>query len=172
MRRRRSGILVKLFNLVYIAACGISIYALCTKPILNANVHVHLKQEQIGTVLSTAFGANSGSSEESEERLVYRTTDRKEIKDYVTKERIKTYFPNGYDVDIPLQITAKQAFDIKNTHLLDDLIQLNLGKIVDNVYESLKDPIEFLFKDIVSDYAKETLANEINKQIAECFPRK
>ena len=169
MRRRRSGILVRLFNLVYIAAAGISIYALCTRPILNSNVHVHLTKEQIGGVLSKAFGGSSESSE-SEERLVYRETRKKEVKDFITKEKVEGYFPNGYDVDLPLQITAKQAFAINNKQLIDDLIQINLGKIVDNVYNSLQKPIENLFKTIVQEFAVDTLSEEINKQIAEYFP--
>ena len=170
MRRRRSGILVKLFNLVYIAACGISIYALCTRPIINANVHIHFEKEKIGTILSKAFGGYSENSESTESRLVYRETRKKEIKDFITKEKVETYFPNGYDVDIPFQVTAKQAFNINNKQLVDDIIQLNLTKIVDNVYKSLDKPINNLFKTIVQEFAKDTLSEQINAQIAEYFP--
>lgn len=170
MSRRRTGILVKLFNFVYIAAAGISIYALCTRPIIKANVHVSLTQDKVATILSKAFGANSSEgSESSESRLVFKAS-RREVKDYVTKERIATYFPNGYEADIPFEVTAKQAFQINNKHLLDDIIQINLGTIVDNVYAGLEKPLDSLFKTIVEDFAKDSLTDEINKQIAEHFP--
>ena len=175
MRRRKSGFLVRLFNLVYIAAAGISIYALCTRPIFKANVHVHFTQDKMASLLSGLFnkmgGSNEGEGEGEEEvKLVYRETERKDIKDYVTEAKIRTYFPNGYDVDIPLEISAKYAFDLNNTHVLDDLIQTNLGTIVTNVYNSVINPLTSLFKDIVEDFAVETLTDEINKQIAEHFP--
>ena len=173
--RRRRGILVKLFNLVYIAAAGISIYALCTRPIIKANVHVHFEKEKMGNFLSGIFnrfqGSNSESEEEGEEvKLIYRTEARAEIKDYITKEKIESYFPNGYDVDLPLEISAKHAFNFNNKQLLDDLIQLNLGTIVDNVFKSIEKPIGSLFRDIVEGFAIDTLKDEINKQIAQYFP--
>ena len=173
MGRRKSGFLVKLFNLVYIAACGISIYALCTRPIFKANIHVHFTKEKMGTFLSGLFGGEDESESEEEVRLVYRgevTETKAEIKDYITKQKIESYFPNGYDVDLPLEIGAKQAFNIKNTHLLDDLIQQNLGTLVNNVYNSIIDPLQLLFRDIVEGFAMDTLADEINKQIEANFP--
>lgn len=174
MRRRRSGFLVKLFNLVYIAGSAVSIYALCTRPILKANVHVSFTKGQMGSIMSRLFNGGSETSGEEEERsdirLVYRETSSKDIKDYITKEKVESYFPNGYQVDIPVEIKASQAFNIKNTKLLDDLIQLNLGKIVDNVYKSLEKPLNSLFRDIVEGFAMDTLREEINKQIAANFP--
>ena len=172
MRRKRSSVLVRLFNLVYIAAAGVSIYALCTRPIIKANVHVSLSQDKMGSLLSGLFNKKlSSEEEESEERYVYRAVEeRRDVKDYITKEKIASYFPNGYKVDIPVEITATQAFDFKNTKLLDDLIQINLGKIVDNVYLSIEKPLTLMFKDIVEGFAVDTLTDEINKQIAEYFP--
>ena len=166
--RRKGGFLVRLFNIVYLVAAGISLYALCTRPIFKANIGVSLSQDQVSTLVSGIFN-KSGESDES--RVVYRENpDSKELKDYFTKERVATYFPEGYKTTLPLEITAKQAFNFKNTHLLDDLIQINLGNIVDRVYASVVNPIESLFKDLIKDYSIDTLRNEINKQIAENFP--
>ena len=167
--RRRSGFLVKLFNLVYIAAAGISVYALCTRPILKANVHVSFTKEKMGSLLSGLLNRGSSEEESEEERLVYRVDDRREVKDYLTKEKLESCFPDGYKVDLPITISAEQAWDIKNTHLLDDLIQINLGTIVDNVYKSIGKPLSNLFKNIVEDFAKDSLTDEINKAIAERF---
>ena len=129
----------------------------------------------MGSILSGLFNKHLNSSSEEEEerseiRTVYKEETRKEIKDYVTKEKIEAYFPNGYQVDIPVEIKASQAFDLKNTKLLDDLIQINLGTIVDNVYNSVINPLTLMFRDIVEGFAVDTLRDEINKQIAQYFP--
>ena len=165
--RRRSGFLVRLFNLVYLVAAGISIYAFCTRPIFKASLNVSLSKTQVSSLVSKAFNRDGG---DEGDRLIYRESETRDMKDYFTKERIETYFPNGLKVNLPIEITAKQAFDIKNTHLLDDLIQLNLGGIVDNVYNVVINPITSLFKDIVTDFGVDSLTEQINKQIEENFP--
>ena len=167
-------LLVRLLNLVYIAAAGVALYALCTRPMLNASITLNFSKEQMGTLLGGVLNKNNESSEsegegEGEEvRLAYRESQN--IKDYVTAEKIQDYFPNGYKVTIPVQIPVTSAFNLNNTHLLDDLIQNNLHKIVDNVVETVIDPLHSMFKDIFKGFAKNTLTNEINKQIAEKFP--
>lgn len=163
-------LIVRLFNLLYIAAAGVAIYALCTRPIFKGTVHAHFTKEKMGDIITTVFKIEDNSSEESEEdRLVYRDSSPK-ISDYVNKEKIQNYFPNGYDLVIPVEIPVKSAFDFQNTKLLDDLIQNNLYKVVDNVVDSVTGPLHSLFRDIVQGFAVDTLAAEINKQIAEKFP--
>ena len=163
--------LVRPLNLVYVAAAGVALYALCTRPMLDATVTVKFNKDQIGSLLSGVLNKNSESSEEEgeeESRLVYRAEHN--IRDYVTKEKIQEYFSNGYEVTIPLQIPITGAFNLKNTHLLDDLIQTNLHTIVDNVVESVIDPLHNMFKDVFKGFALDTLSDEINKQIQEKFP--
>lgn len=163
-------LIVRLFNLLYIAAAGVAIYALCTRPIFKGTVHAHFTKEKMGDIITTVFKIEDNNSEESEEdRLVYRDSSPK-ISDYVNKEKIQNYFPNGYDLVIPVEIPVKSAFDFQNTKLLDDLIQNNLYKVVDNVVDSVTGPLHSLFRDIVQGFAVDTLAAEINKQIAEKFP--
>ena len=162
--------LVRLMNLIYVAGAGVSLYALCTRPIFKATVTVKFSKEQMGQIIGTAFNKGNESSEESEEevRLIYR--DSPKIQDYITKEKIETYFPNGFELAIPVEIPAKSAFELNNTRLLDDLIHDNLYTIVDKVLVKVVDPLESLFKDIVKGFAFDTLKEEINKQIAEKFP--
>ena len=162
--------LVKLMNLIYVAGAGISLYALCTRPILKATVTVKFSKEKMGQIVGKAFNNGSESSEEGEEevRLIYR--DSPKIQDYITEEKIETYFPNGFELSIPVEIPAKSAFQLNNTHLLDDLIYNNLYTVVDKVIEKVVAPLESLFKDIVKGFAFDTLKEEINKQIAEKFP--
>ena len=162
-------LVVRILNLCYIAAAAFAVYALCTRPIFKASVNVHFSKERMGIILSKAFG-NSGSSEsESESRVTYRVASDT-MHQYTTKENIETYFPNGYDLQIPVEIPVKSAFNLKNTQLLDDLIQNNLYKIVDNVIVSINKPLHNLFRDIVEGYALDTLRDEVNKQIQNTFP--
>ena len=161
-------LIVKILNLLYIAAAGIAIYALCTRPMFKATVKAHFTKEQMGLILSKAF--NHGESEESEEdRVVYRVSTSN-MNDYITKEKVEGYFPNGYDLTIPVEIPVTSAFNFQNTKLLDDLIQSNLYKVIDNIVVSLDKPLHSLFRDIVKGFALDTLESEINKQIAEMFP--
>ena len=166
-------LLVKLINLLYIAAAGVAIYALCTRPIFKATIHAHLTQDQMGAILTKAFssGDSSESSESSEEesRAAQRVSTP-QMSDYINKDNVATYFPNGYDLVIPVEIPAKSAFELHNTKLLDELLQNNLYKVVDNIVDSIADPIQRLFKDIVKGFAVDALKEEINKQIAEKFP--
>ena len=159
-------LIVRILNLCYIAAAAFAVYALCTRPIFKASVNVHFSKERMGIILSKAFG-NNGSSEsegESESRVTYRIASDT-MHQYTTKENIENYFPNGYDLQIPVEIPVKSAFNLKNTQLLDDLIQNNLYKIVDKVIVSINKPLHNLFRDIVEGYALDTLRDEVNKQI-------
>ena len=159
--------LVKILNLGYIAAATVAVYALCTRPIFKGTVKAHFTKERMGIILSKTFN-KGGSSEESESRVAYRSSP--DMNKYITEENIQNYFPNGYDIEIPVDIPVKSAFNLKNTKLLDDLIQSNLYKIVDNVVDSLSTPLHLLFRDIVEGYAMDTLRAEINKQIQSSFP--
>ena len=160
---------VRILNLFYIAAAAVAVYALCTRPIFKASINVHFSKERMGIILSKAFGNDGSGGDESESRLAYRVASDT-MHQYTTKENIESYFPNGYDVQIPVEIPVKSAFNLKNTQLLDDLIQSNLYKIVDNVIVSIDKPLHSLFRDIVEGYALDTLREEINKQIQEKFP--
>ena len=161
-------LIVRILNLCYVAGAAVAVYALCTRPIFKGTVKAHFTKERMGVILSTAFNHGGSSSSEGEERLVYRATP--DMDKYITEENIQNYFPNGYDVEIPIEIPITSAFDLKNTKLLDDLIQGNLYKVVDNVVESLNKPLHILFRDIVEGYAIDTLREEINKQIEATFP--
>lgn len=159
-------LIVRILNLCYVAAAAVAVYALCTRPIFKGTVKAHFTKERMGIILSKAF--NNGSSGESESRITYKASP--DMNKYITEENIQNYFPNGYDIEIPVDIPVKSAFNFKNTKLLDDLIQSNLYKIVDNVVDSLNTPLHLLFKDIVEGYAFDTLREEINKQIESKFP--
>ena len=163
--------LVRLMNLIYIAAAGVSLYALCTTPMFKATVTLKFSQSQIGKLLGRAFKYQSGETEEEgeeESRVQYKSSSG--MNKYIDPENIENYFPNGYTVTFPVEVSAKYAFDIKNPDLLDDLIQGNLHIIADKLVDSLIDPLNLLFKDIVRGYAYDTLSAEINKQIAEKYP--
>ena len=160
-------LLVRLLNIIYIIGAGISLYALCTRPIFKATVTVKISKEKMGQLIGKAF--NNGESEENEEevKLVYREQN---IKDYISSEKIQNYFPNGFELTIPVELPVKSAFNLNNTHLLDDLIHDNLYTVVDKVIEKVDGPLHLLFKDIVKGFAVDVLRDEINKQIAEKFP--
>ena len=163
-------LLVKILNLFYVAAAAVAVYALCTRPIFKGSIKAHFSKERMGIILSKAFGGNKSeeSEGEGEERFTYKASPN--MDKYITEENIQNYFPNGYDVEIPIEIPVTSAFNLKNTTLLDDLIQNNLYKVVDNIVDSLNTPLHLLFRDIVEGYAMDTLREQINNQIESSFP--
>ena len=164
-------LLIRIINILYIIAAGIAVYSLCTRPIFKASVKAHFTSEKMGEIVSTVFKTNDSeeeSSEEGESRLVYR--DSPKMGDFLTPEKIRGYFPNGYDLVIPVEIPVKKALDFKNTKLLDELIQDNLYSVIDKVVDSVDEPIHKLFKDIFEGYAVSILKEQITAQIKEHFP--
>ena len=163
--------LVKLFNIIYIIAAGISIYALCTRPIFKANINVSLSKEKMGELLSKVFvngNTDSSSESESEVRLVYR--DSPKMGDFITAEKVQNYFPEGYKISIPVEIPVQKAFQLKNTKLIDELLELNVFSLVDKVVKSVDGPLHEMFKDIFKGYAVDILKEQISGQIAKYFP--
>ena len=169
-------LLVRLFNLIYIIGAGVSIYALCTRPMLRAEVTTKFTKEQMSEFLMIAFKIDNTSETnqtEEESRFTYRSVanpSKKEMSDYVTKEKIQTYFPNGYRVTIPVSIPVTSAFNLKNERLLDELIEDNIDVMADKLTASLNDPLHKLFKDIFEGYATDSLRKSINQQIDQKFP--
>ena len=163
-------LLVKLFNLLYIAAAGVSLYYMCTRPIFSATVHVSMDKERFSGLISKLFTKEESEEEErASYRLAYRSDDDPKISDYLNREKVEEYFPEGFKLDIKLEIPVKHAFDLNNTDLLDDLIHDNLYDIVDNVFNKVADPLEKMFKDLVKGFATNELRKQINEKITEYF---
>ena len=51
---------VKLFNLIYLAGAAVSIWALCSKPVVNTQVGLSLTSDQVADRLYEIFNKQSG----------------------------------------------------------------------------------------------------------------
>jgi len=168
--------LVKILNIVYIIGAGVSLYALCTRPMISLTANVNFTGEQIGRALNTVLGKNLDSGSSSEHIVESRAETRAdgefgiELSDYVNAEKIATYFPNGLKREFTIKVDVKKAFDLKNERLLDEILEENIYSLVDGVVDELMPPLKRMFRDIFEGFATESLAEQINNYIEEWFP--
>ena len=162
---------VKLFNLIYLAGAAVSIWALCTKPVVNTQVGLSLTSDQVADRLYEIFNKQSGGgSEGGSEASSYRVTYREEAsEEKITKEDIKEAFPNGFSLKVGVKIEAKDAFNIKNKSLLKNSIAKSIEESLSNVVGKVTDGLHSLIKTVSEKLAKEELANALNEQINQYF---
>ena len=161
-------LIVKLFNLVYLAGAALSIFALCTRPVVSTEVGVSFTSDQVADKLIEIFNQNSGdSSDKSGYRIRYRDDASSEQK--ITREDIKEAFPNGFSLKVGIKIEAKDAFNINNKELLKNSIAKSIDKSLTEVIGSVTEGLHSLIKTITEKLAKDELAKAINEQINQYF---
>ena len=167
-------LIVKIFNLVYLAGAVLAIVAFCTKPIINTKVGLTLTKEQIADKLMEIFEGRNGSSSEGEggevEGASYRISYRDSAADQkITREDIMKAFPNGFSIEVGITIEAKDAFNVNNKSLLKDSIAKSIDKSLDNVIGTVTSGLHNLIYTLTEKFAKTELKNQIDAQIQQYF---
>ena len=168
--------IVKFLNLGYLAACAVSIWAICTKPIISTTVNLDMTPEKLGEVLQPLFvnatGSESSSESSSESRaFITRDATEKSILDYVTVERIADSFrsddpkKNGLHLSIPISVAAKYAFDLKNLNVINEVVVANIDTVLNQTCETLSTPLTTFVFSITKEFALDALETSINEQI-------
>lgn len=160
--------LVKLFNLVYIAAAGVSIYAICTKNIVTATLKVDMNSQQVAKLIGSAF--KEKSPEVRKEYTYTRAATEASIKDWLTQEKIAQAFDKGLHLSTNIDVPFAKAFEFKNKNIVKEAVVDNIDKLVDEALDYFTPAVRKLFKEGAEHYALETLTNEINETISELFP--
>jgi len=167
-------LLVKLFNLIYLAGAGVAIWAFVAKPIVDTKVGISLTSDQVADKLYEMFnkdsggGSGGGESTEASYKLSYRDSSS-ESESKVTREDIKAAFPDGFKLEVGVKIEAKDAFNIQNKELLRKSIADSIDKSLSSVVGSVTDGLHSLIKTVTEKLAKDELAKQINAQIAQYF---
>ena len=169
-------LLVRIFNLIYLAGSAIAIWAFVTKPIVNTEVGVSFTSDQIADKLMDIFKSKSGEGEggsgeveSASYRLAYRADAAESVESTITREDIKEAFPNGFSLKIGVKIEAKDAFDINNKQLLKKSIAESIDRSLTSVISSVTDGLHNLIKTLTEKFAKSELTKQINEQIATYF---
>lgn len=151
--------LVRFFNLVYLAAAAISIHAFFTRPIIQTSIQVNFTQERIGYIVNKMLTRHESESE----------ADTK-IRQYTTAEKIETYFPDGYKLDVLFKIPASKALNLQNQKVVDEIVEENFYGVVDKFTESLMYPLRAIFKEVVEGFASNTIKTQIDAQLDIWLP--
>ena len=164
--------IVRILNLGYLAACAVSIWAVCTKPIISTTVNLDMTPEKLGEVLQPLFVNATGSGTDSESRaFTTRDATEKSILDYITAERIADSFrsddpeKNGLHLSIPITIAAKYAFDLKNLNVINEVVVANIDVVLNQACETLSTPLTNFVFSITKEFALDALETSINEQI-------
>ena len=162
-------LLVRLFNLIYIAAAGVSIYFLATRPIIQTTAKVNLTGEQVSKVLEPLL--NGGSSSGSSERAITRVEEGEggsgggSITSYLTPEKIAKAFENGVKTDIVIKIDAQRAYQLNNPNVIKEVITDNMYTVIDGLLDITVPPLRALILDVAGDFAKDALKQAITEQL-------
>lgn len=159
--------LVKLFNLVYIAAAGVSIYAICTQPLLNATVKVDMNSEQVANLIGSAFKEKSTIRERE---YIYSRIDDASLKDWLTQEKIAKAFDKGLHLSTPVNVPFTKAFEFKNKDVVKEIVIDNIESMVDDALDYFTPAVRKLFKEGAEHYALSVLNDQINETIQDLFP--
>ena len=159
--------LVKLFNLVYIAAAGVSIYSICTQNLLTAEVKVDMDSQQVAKLIGSAFKEKSTIREKE---YTYSRIDDASVKDWLTQDKIAKAFDKGLHLSTDINVPFSKAFEFKNKNIVKELVVDNIESIVDEALDYFTPAVRKLFKEGAEHYALETLTDEINETIQELFP--
>ena len=164
--------IVRFLNLGYLAACAVSIWAVCTKPIISTTVNLDMTPEKLGEVLQPLFVNATGSGSESESRaFTTRDATEKSILDYITAERIADSFrsddpeKNGLHLSVPITIEAKYAFDLKNLNVINEVVVANIDVVLNQACETLSTPLTNFVFSVTKEFALDALETSINEQI-------
>ena len=157
--------IVKLLNLVYIAAAAFAVYSVCTKPILRTSVTLTATADDIGEKLEPLL--NQAAEESRSYNLREEEPKKKEISDYITAEAIADAFRKHGNLELPVEISipASVAFDIKNKNLINELVLDNIYKTVDTALDKIIPPLQTFIFTITEEFAVDALKQAIDAQI-------
>jgi len=161
--------IVKFLNLGYLAACAVSIWAICTKPIFKASVKLDMTPEKLGEILQPLFASETSSGSESRASAV---RGDKQITDYITVERIANSFVNeeepeksGLHLSMDVTVAAKYAFDLKNLNVINELVTNNIDNLLDTACDVLSGPLTNFVMSITREFAIDALTTSLDQQV-------
>ena len=169
-------LLVKIFNLIYLAGAVVAIVMFCTQPVVKTAIKLDLPAEKIASVLAdlgkTGESGDGSGLVYSSRAYTFEESSESEpsFSDMLTEEKIKEAFKDGLHLEISVAIEAKDAFNSKtNKTILATSIVKSINTTVSNVISSVTQPLTNLIKSIAKDYAKEVMTDQINEALKDYF---
>lgn len=152
-------LLVRIFNLVYLAAAVFAILSLCFEPLFKLSLDVNIKNSDLVALVQTQntnngtenSGNNSSENENNTKKII------EQIGDIQTEE------------PLVIEIPAKVYFDFKNQEVLKDVINENIDHLTLQLSKLLGSKLKQAIKAFAISEAKTILNDQISRQIASYY---
>lgn len=163
-------LLLRLFNLIYIAAAGVSIYFLATRPIIQTTAKINLSGEQVSKLLEPLLKKSSGGSGSSERAYTRAeegegSSSSNDFSSYLTPEKIAEAFKDGIHQDIVIKVDATKAYQFNNKDIIKEVVTDNIYSVMDSVLDVAVPPLRSLVLSVAGEFAKDALKEAINEQL-------
>ena len=154
-------LVVRLFNVLYLAGSAFAIFGILTKPLIDFSVHVTVPGEQVAELM------NQNEEEEPTKSYVYKGgTDDFDIMSYLTPEKVQESV-GDIEININLSVPAKTCLDFKNTSAINDLVKSNaVNTAVNDIYPKFKTLLKSVTKDVAKDIVVEQIKDQIKDQLS------
>lgn len=152
-------LLVKIFNLVYIAAAVFAILSLCFEPLFKLSLDINIKNSDL-VALVEKQNTDKGmiKREESSSNENFNVVEIvREIGDIETEE------------PLVVEIPAKVYFDFKNQEIIKNVIDENIEKLTLQLSKLLGPKMKTAIRTIAMGKAKNILSDQISLQIANYY---
>lgn len=140
-------LVVRIFNLIFLAATAVSLAMFATKDFFAIDVSYPLSQEFIVEKLDGQFGDN------------------------IKTEDLKEAFKDGIDLEISVGVPAKSLFEsLKDKTAVTDGLKQSIKNTTDNVVEKIEGPLKTVVEKVAKNMAKQQAEQSIKDQIKNCLP--
>lgn len=162
-------LLVKIFNLVYLAGAIFAILSLCFEPLFKLSLDLDIKQEDLKTLLESTMG-----NEEPTENPQYRIKYRGEVDVDLSEKLTPAYLAESLgdiktEEPLKIEIPASVCFQPQNQEVIKEVIMQNVDDLALSISKLLGSKLKTAIKNVVKDTANDIITNSINQQIVDLY---
>lgn len=162
-------LIIRVFNLVFLAGSLVSIVMFATKPIFQLGVSVPLPTG----LIYNAISGDEGTSEEPD-KIIYKaggeeTSSIDDIKNKITKPLLDEYL-GDVTLDISLELPASLAMNFKDSTVINTVLKDSINTTIDKNLDPIINGFTGLVKAVAQDVAKDVIKDQIREQISNLSP--
>lgn len=145
-------LLVRVFNLIFLAGAAFSCFKLATEPILKVDVSLGSPTNILEGIL---FPDSTDTSNLDEESSVFGGVTRKNVKEAF----------EGAELGLNLELPVSLAYDFQNADGLANAVTGDLDKFTDSTVKTFADGFESIIKSFIDKTTKDTLVSTIDTAV-------
>lgn len=152
-------LLVRIFNLVYLAAAVFAILSLCFEPLFKLSLDINIKNSDLVALVE---------KEEPSKGMIKREGGSNE-EEFDTKEIISKIGDIQTGEPLVIEVPAKVYFDFKNQEVIKNVINENIDNLTLQLSKLLGAKLKEAIKEVAISKAKDILNEQISNQIASYY---